>query len=290
MGRNMISINSLTKKINNKTVLNNISLSVAKGNVLGLLGLNGAGKSTTIKTILGFIKPTSGSVEVGTNSIGYLPENPYYYDHLTLSELLDFALKSSNTHVVSPKQRIKHYAQLVGMEECIDKKIRMFSKGMVQRAGLAAALIHEPELVVLDEPMSGLDPLGRKMVFNLVSKLKNDGVTVLFCSHILNDAERLCDNIAIMDKGEIILKLSQEELMMTSSRVEVLLRKTSNLLVELEGYDYKEYESNLGVFVISEKLSQFIETMNHKEFTVIAIRPSSGTLEDIFTQVVGKGA
>ena len=212
----MIYVNTLTKIIKNKSLIDNVTFSVPTGSVFGLLGPNGAGKSTLIKAILGFIRPTSGNVEVKTRSVGYLPENPYYYDYLTLRELLLFSIGSSKTK--SYEKRIEASAEIVGMAEHLDERLRTFSKGMVQRSGIAAALIHQPELVIFDEPMSGLDPLGRRMVFDSVCELRRKGKTVLFCSHIINDVERLCDEVVIMHKGRSVRSLLCEDFLSKPSQ------------------------------------------------------------------------
>jgi len=201
--------------------VNGIDLSVPSGEVFGLIGPNGAGKSSTIRLMLGLSRPDSGEVLFRGRAleksnyrhyVGYLPENPYLYDHLTLDELLDFGEAFS---AQSPEEQNHWRTTLLertDMDHARRRALRTFSKGMMQRAGLCFALIRNPQVVILDEPMSGLDPLGRKMVFDLISDLKKDGKTIFFCSHILNDVERLCDSVAIMAKGQIRRTLYAEEL------------------------------------------------------------------------------
>ena len=281
----MIKIDSLVKRIKKKNAVDGISFEVKEGEVFALLGLNGAGKSTTIKTIMGFVRPTSGTVELKSRNIGYLPENPYYYDYLTLKELLAFSLASSGIKDKT-KERISAMAEKTGMTENLNKQLRTFSKGMVQRAGLAAAFIHEPELVILDEPMSGLDPLGRRMVFELITELKENGATVLFCSHILSDAERLCDTAAIMNKGKIVRTVTKEELLLASKQTEVVFNKSDALKASLAGLKTVEYENTTGVFTDSAEAVNLIESMKSRGFCAVTVKSADNALERIFEEAV----
>lgn len=192
--------------------LRDLSLDVMPGEVFGFLGPNGAGKSTTIKILLNLIRPDAGYATIlGTNvsvprlrrQVGFLPENPYFYDYLSAWELLRFGGRSVGMDRATIKKR---GCELLGQVELLgpaDRQLRTYSKGMVQRAGLALALIHDPQVVILDEPMSGLDPLGRKMVGDLIMDLKSKGKTVFFSSHILSDVERFCDRAGIIVKGQL---------------------------------------------------------------------------------------
>jgi len=214
----MIKIDSVIKNFKSDIgraevkAVRGISLNVDKGGVFGIIGPNGAGKSTLLKMILGFTAPDSGSIEVNglspmvaesRKSMGYLPENPYYYDHLTTDELLQFSGRTAGMDGKIFKIRADRLLGITGLTEARGSRLSSYSKGMTQRAGLCFALIHDPEIVILDEPMSGLDPIGRKMVFDLILELKKNGKTVLFSSHILTDVEKLCDTIIIMAKGTI---------------------------------------------------------------------------------------
>lgn len=198
-----------------------LSLTVAPGTVYGLVGPNGAGKSTTIRMLLNLIRPDQGEVTIGNapassgrllNSVGYLPENPYLYDHLTLRELLRFAGRSCGLDAATISSRTCVLTEQTEISHALDRRLRTFSKGMRQRAGLCFALLHDPSLVILDEPMSGLDPLGRKMVCDLILGLKQQGKTVFFCSHILSDTERLCDQVAILHQGRLVREFVAEDL------------------------------------------------------------------------------
>ncbi len=196
-----------------KTALKDFSLEIDEGEVFGFLGPNGAGKSTAIKILLNLIFPTSGRVAImgkdvgdkeGRRSVGYLPENPYFYDYLNPVELLRFAGKTSGLDSYNIKERTESLLNTVGLWNDRKRAIRSYSKGMVQRVGLALALIHEPKVVVLDEPMTGLDPIGRRQFIDLILKLKSEGKTVFFSSHILADNERVCDRVGILVNGTLV--------------------------------------------------------------------------------------
>jgi ABC-2 type transport system ATP-binding protein len=207
----------LKKKVR---AVHQLSLEVMRGEVFGLIGPNGAGKSTTIRLLLGLIRADSGSIlfrgkplkEVAIQQeVGYLPENPYLYDHLTLRELLDFCGQASGISSSLSKRRGLALMEQMNLLDAKNRRLRNFSKGMLQRAGLCFALLHDPPMVILDEPMSGLDPIGRKMVFDLVMDLKGQGKTVFFCSHILSDVERLCDRIGLMANGSLVRKFDRDD-------------------------------------------------------------------------------
>lgn len=192
--------------------LNQLSLQINGGEVFGFLGPNGAGKSTTIKILLNLIYPDTGQATIrGINvankdvrrCIGFLPENPYFYDHLTAEELLWFGGKASGMSKSDITLRTELLLDKVMLLGARKRPLRTYSKGMMQRAGLALALIHNPDVVILDEPMSGLDPIGRKIVGDMIIELKNDGKTVFFSSHILSDVERFCDRVGIIVGGKL---------------------------------------------------------------------------------------
>lgn len=196
-----------------KTALKDFSLSVHEGEVFGFLGPNGAGKSTSLKILLNLIFPTSGKVEImgkdvkdkeGRRFVGYLPENPYFYDYLNPVELLRFAGKTSGMDSMHIKERTESLLNTVGLWNERKREIRNYSKGMVQRVGLALALVHDPKIVILDEPMTGLDPIGRRQFIDLILKLKSEGKTVFFSSHILEDVERVCDRVGILVNGTLV--------------------------------------------------------------------------------------
>lgn len=194
------------------TVLSDVSFSVRRGEIFGFLGHNGAGKTTTMKILLGLLSATGGRLEllgapasdVTVHScLGYLPEAPYFYDYLSAEEFLSFYGRLAGLPREAVEQRIPHLLGQVGLMEARHKQLRRFSKGMLQRIGLAQALVHDPELVILDEPMSGLDPIGRKEVRDLILSLRDQGKTVFFSSHIVSDVEMICDRVCILVKGRV---------------------------------------------------------------------------------------
>ena len=192
--------------------LENLNLRVESGEVFGFLGPNGAGKSTTIKLLMRLIFPTSGRARILGKSIedvsthqvvGYLPEQPYFYDYLTAAELLDYFARFHRLTASDRRERIERMLKKVGLETAKGIQLRKYSKGMLQRVGMAQAILHEPEVVVLDEPMSGLDPLGRREVRDIILELKRERRTVLFSTHILSDAEMLCDRVGVIVGGKL---------------------------------------------------------------------------------------
>jgi ABC-2 type transport system ATP-binding protein len=195
-----------------KVALRPLNLTVEDGEVFGFLGPNGAGKTTTLKLLMGLVFPTAGSARILGHDwtdpevkaqIGFLPEQPYFYDHLTAHELLNYYAQLSGVPAKERSQRVESTLQKVGLPDVKGVQLRKFSKGMLQRIGIAQAILHDPKLVFFDEPMSGLDPMGRREVRDLMGQLKQEGKTVFFSTHILSDAEALCDRVGIIHKGEL---------------------------------------------------------------------------------------
>ena len=214
-----IEIDNLTKEypygflnLKKKTSLEGLTMQVETGEVFGFLGPNGAGKSTTIKLLMNLIFPTGGHARLlgkptsdvhMHRDIGYLPEQPYFYDYLTAAEVLDYFAKFYGLAPADRKARVQNMLKKVGLETAGKIQLRKYSKGMLQRVGLAQAILHDPQLVILDEPMSGLDPVGRREVRDIILELKNAGKTILFSTHILPDAEMLCDRVAVIVGGKL---------------------------------------------------------------------------------------
>src|SRR5262250_1816707 len=214
-----IEIENLTKEypfgflnLKKKKSLENLNMQVETGEVFGFIGPNGAGKSTAIKLLMRLIFPTSGSARILGKSIsdvemhkdiGYLPEQPYFYDYLTAAELLDYFARFFGFSAAERKERIDRMLKKVGLETAGKIQLRKYSKGMLQRVGLAQAILHDPKVVILDEPMSGLDPIGRHEVRDIILELKREGRTVLFSTHILSDAEMLCDRVGVIVGGKL---------------------------------------------------------------------------------------
>src|SRR5208282_2128488 len=195
-----------------KKSLEDLSMRVESGEVFGFLGPNGAGKSTTIKLLMRLIFPDGGTARILGKSIddvsmhrdiGYLPEQPYFYDYLTAAELLDYFARFHRLTATDRQTRVQKMLKKVGLDTAKRIQLRKYSKGMLQRVGLAQAILHDPQVVILDEPMSGLDPLGRREVRDIILELKKDGRTVLFSTHILSDAEMLCDQVGVLVGGKL---------------------------------------------------------------------------------------
>jgi ABC-2 type transport system ATP-binding protein len=217
MSDNVIELKSLKKYYHSGVrglgvqALDGLSLEVARGETFGLLGPNGAGKSTAIKVILGLVKPNSGSCllfgeKLSRNArkrLGYLPEAPNFYRFLSARELVVFYARLCGMPKSAALESAKKVLDVVGLSDAADRRLSEYSKGMLQRAGLAQAIVHDPELVILDEPSSGLDPIGMADMADMIMRLKESGKTVLLCSHLLNEAENLCDRVAIVNQGKI---------------------------------------------------------------------------------------
>ena len=210
----MIKVNGLTKYYGSKPAAKDISFEVKKGEVFGLLGTNGAGKSTTIKMLCGLLKPTRGTIRIGDidlqrmplkakSMMGYLPENPLIYDKLTGAETLELIGKLRKLSIDMIEQRVKYYADTLGLGEQIYHEVGTYSKGMRQKLAIAMTLIHDPEMVLLDEPASGLDPRYTKLLKDWIKNLSTNGRTVLLSTHIIEMAETLCDKIGIIDQGKM---------------------------------------------------------------------------------------
>jgi ABC-2 type transport system ATP-binding protein len=214
-----IEIDNLTKDypfgflhLKKKRSLEGLTMQVEDGEVFGFLGPNGAGKSTTIKLLVGLIFPDAGSARIlgrpitdieMHRDIGYLPEQPYFYDYLTAAEVLDYFARFHDLTAADRSERVARMLKKVGLETARKIQLRKYSKGMLQRVGLAQAILHDPKVVILDEPMSGLDPIGRREVRDIILELKRDGRTVLFSTHILSDAEMLCDRVGVIVGGKL---------------------------------------------------------------------------------------
>jgi ABC-2 type transport system ATP-binding protein len=195
-----------------KCALKPLDLSVEEGEIFGFLGPNGAGKTTTLKLLVGLVFPSAGSARilgreiddpVVKAQIGFLPEQPYFYDYLTAQELLEYYGQLSGVEAKSRSAKIQKVLHRVGLDDAGGLQLRKFSKGMLQRVGIAQAILHEPKILFFDEPMSGLDPMGRREVRDLMDQLRQEGKTVFFSTHILSDAETLCDRVAVIHQGEL---------------------------------------------------------------------------------------
>jgi ABC-2 type transport system ATP-binding protein len=272
--------------------LSNLSLSVRKGETFGLLGPNGAGKTTLLKILLGVIRPTSGRAVLlgrpigdrGTKQrVGYLPENPYFYDFLTAWEFLEFVGGLFQIPASKQKQRIPQLLDLVGLAQKTAKKkqLRQYSKGMMQRVGMAQALINDPELVFFDEPMSGLDPLGRYQVREIILSLKEQGKTIFFNSHVLTDVEQICDRIAILARGELICVGSLEEILGSANVYQVVVKGGTESQLE-EWITGLKLEDNLWHGQLKGDPQAFIDHLPTLDIQLINLNLARASLEEYF--------
>jgi len=221
--------------------VDNVSLTIAPGEVYGLIGPNGSGKSTTMKALLGLVAPTDGVCKVfGCNSrrvdarseIGFLPENPYFYKHQTAAETLKFYGKLCGIKGSALKERVDELLQLVSLEHARDRRIGGYSKGMLQRVGLAQALIQNPKLLVLDEPTAGVDPIGSREIRDLIFRLKEEGVTIFLCSHLLEQVQEVCDRVGIIFEGQMVNEGTLDELTSIENQHEIIFENASPELLE----------------------------------------------------------
>lgn len=275
-----------------------ISFRVEKGSVFGLLGPNGAGKTTTLKALLGLISPTSGAVRLfgeaaGTpharQKLGYMPENPYIYQYLKPMEFLDLCGRLLGMSKGDRLSRSKMILERVGLAHALDRPIGKFSKGMMQRAGLAQALLHDPELLILDEPMSGLDPIGRKEVRDLLNEERKRGKTLVITSHILSDIELLCDHVAIVNFGKLTASGALHDLLKPEvRRVELELLSVSDSLLQFIkplAVSVSDTDSLLRIVVEGENEAQkVLKEAISQGAQIVSVTPHRETLEDLFVR------
>jgi ABC-2 type transport system ATP-binding protein len=276
-----------------RPALVDLDLEVRRGEILGYVGPNGSGKTTTLKLLTGLLKPDSGEAQffgmpLGSRAwryrVGYLPEHPYLYDYLTPAEYLDYVGRLFGLSGAARRKRGRELLALVGLERSADLPMRRFSKGMVQRAGLAQALVNDPDLLLLDEPMSGLDPLGRRLVRNLVLELRSAGKTVLFSTHILSDAETLCDRVAVLRAGRLVRVGPLGEMLRPDvAHLEILVAAPSSGLPEVEGEVRRETVGDrTRLEVPEEDLARAIATVDSAGGRVLSVQPLRQSLEEYF--------
>ena len=227
--------------VKNVRAVKDVSLQIAPGEVYGLIGPNGSGKSTTMKAVLGLVAPTSGTTAIfgrnslkvdSRNEVGFLPENPYFYKHLTAAETVRFYGKLCGMRGRKLKERIGELLELVGLQDARDRRLRGFSKGMLQRIGLAQAMVQDPRLLVLDEPTAGVDPTGSRQIRDLILELKNRGITVFLCSHLLEQVQQVCDRVGIIHQGVLVNEGRLDELISVENRTEIILENASENLLD----------------------------------------------------------
>lgn len=297
-----IEIQGLTKKFLQRgevVAVDNLTLEVQEGEIFGFLGPNGAGKTTTIKMLLGLIFPTAGTATMLGRPIGdvdarrqisYLPESPYFYDHLTGGELLDFFGRLFGIEDSTRRQKIDQLMDLVGLKNDKQKQLKQYSKGMLQRIGLAQALINDPKLLIFDEPTSGLDPVAHIEIRNLIESLRDQGKTVFLSSHQLSDVELVCDRVAILNYGRLV-KMGAVDELVQGSRTEIIaervapegleaIRRLSPDTIHADGRLTAYHED-------PDAVNQIVDLVRTHGGRVVSVVPQRRRLEDIFVETVG---
>jgi ABC-2 type transport system ATP-binding protein len=284
--------------------LRQVNLAVFKGEVFGYLGPNGAGKTTTLKIVMGIIHATSGYVRVLSapptavavkERIGFLPESPYFYEYLNAEEFLDFYARLFAIPLGVRRERIRRLLSLVGLEKKSHEPLRRFSRGMLQRVGIAQALINDPSLIVLDEPMSGLDPLGRAQVREIIQRLKEEDKTIIFSSHIIPDVEVIADRVGIIVDGRIKdVGVIDELLSRRTGSVEITVRtldaKTIDRLAKNAAVKRVVGERTVLVVDRAERVNEVIDILRGAKKEIEAVEPIRMTLEDLVLSQIKKDA
>lgn len=297
-----IQIQGLTKKFLQRgevVAVDNLTLDVEEGEIFGFLGPNGAGKTTTIKMLLGLIFPTSGTATMLGRPIGdvearrqisYLPESPYFYDHLTGGELLDFFGRLFGLEETARRRKVDELMDLVGLKNDKQKQLKQYSKGMLQRIGLAQALVNDPKLLIFDEPTSGLDPVAHIEIRNLIESLRDQGKTVFLSSHQLSDVELVCDRVAILNYGRMVKTGAVDDLVQgTRTQIEAehvapegieAIRRLSPDVIAANG-TLKASHAETGA------VNQILDLIRQHGGRVLSVVPQRRRLEDIFVETVG---
>src|SRR5512146_2085721 len=278
-----------------RIALRPLDLAVNEGEVFGYLGPNGAGKTTTLKLLRGLVLPTGGSAKILGMAyddpevkahIGFLPEQPYFYDYLTAGELLEYYAQLSGVPARERRRRAEAVLARVGIADTWRLQLRKFSKGMLQRVGIAQAILHDPKLVFLDEPMSGLDPVGRREVRDLIESLKNEGKTVFFSTHILSDAEALCDRVAVLNHGElrgvgVVADLTSH----VKGQVEVIWQGAAALgAMASLGLQCHATGDTVRAVVPEAKLDAAIDALRRSRVRLVPVTPMRASLEEYFIE------
>jgi len=283
-----------------KLALRPLRLKVEEGEVFGFLGPNGAGKTTTLKLLMGLVFPTAGTARIlgkelddpGVKArIGFLPEQPYFYDHLTARELLNYYGQLSGVPAKGRSARVEQMLERVGLSGSAGIQLRKFSKGMLQRVGLAQSILHDPKLVFLDEPMSGLDPMGRREVRDLIQQLRSEGKTVFFSTHILSDAEALCDRVGVIHQGELRGVGAVADLTSgTQGKIEIIFYapKVPAALTAL-GAAAKVSGDMVNAVLPEEQQDAALDVLRRERLKLISLAPVRKSLEEYYIQKLQPG-
>src|SRR5579863_7191695 len=305
MAEAAIQVENLTKDypfgflhLKKKRSLEGLTMQVEDGEVFGFLGPNGAGKSTTIKLLAGLIFPTAGTAQIlgrpisdisMHQDIGYLPEQPYFYDYLTAAELLDYFAQIHNFKATERRERVDRMLKKVGLETARKIQLRKYSKGMLQRVGLAQAILHDPKVVILDEPMSGLDPVGRREVRDIILELKREGKTVLFSTHILPDAEMLCDRVGVIAGGKLRGVGAPGSIVgVKSAGMEIVFELLDGAAVQKIRGKTTKSGANYRMSVGDAELYAALEELKGAGAKIVSVTQIKPTLEEFFMELVGK--
>jgi len=278
-----------------KIGLKDLNLEVQTGEVFGFLGPNGAGKTTTLKILMGLIFPTAGSARIlgkdwrdpaVRKRTGFLPEQPYFYDYLTPIELLDYYGTLSGVSAAERRARIPRLLERVGLAQSGSVQLRKFSKGMLQRVGIAQAVLHDPEVVFLDEPMSGLDPLGRREIREFIQSLREEGKTIFFSTHILSDAEALCDRVSVLHRGELRgVGAVADVVSQSRSRFEVVWQGVSAIAaIEAIGARCHVAGESVQATLDESRLQDALDVLKAKRARLISVNAVGGSLEEYFME------
>lgn len=278
------------------TALDNVSFNLEKGSITGFLGANGAGKTTLLKVLMGFIPYDSGEVyfshELGPSrvealkKIGFLPERPYFYPHLSGREFATYMGKLNNVGQSDLRDQITRLSKELGIFHALDQTLSGYSKGMLQRLGLMTSLLHRPELIILDEPLSGLDPLGRKDIKAILSGLAREGKTIFLSSHIVSDIEQVCQNVVVLERGQCIYDGKIEDLISSRSTSLYELTYSGDLTKEIEKILQSDFHGNLGRLVFEKENKEYvISALLHQGVDIRALEPMRPTLEEVIYNI-----
>lgn len=295
-----IGLAGVSKRYANTLAVDDVTLSVAHGEIFGFLGPNGAGKSTIVKMILGLTYPTAGQIEVlgqpagslaARAEVGYLPETFRFHDWLTASELLHFHARLARVDANLRADRVRELLELVGLKDRANDRLSTFSKGMMQRAGLAQSLVGAPRLVILDEPTSALDPIGRRDVRDRIRELGEQGVTVFLNSHLLSEVEQVCDRVAIIDHGAIVAEGKLDELL-SAQEIEIRAGEGAEAAVReaLGESGVRSIDGRLRVRVADDgEIAMLVRRIVEAGVPLYDVRHVGDSLEDLFVRVAERG-
>ena len=286
----ILSVENLTKTYHTERVLDHVSFEIEAGSVVGLLGPNGAGKTTTMKIIMDLVPKTSGQVHYDDKmKIIYLQDVPEFYDFYQVKEFLWFILELNHFNE-DKKSKIEETLKLVGLENEKDKRVKSLSRGLRQRLGIASSIIMSPDILILDEPVSALDPIGRKEVFDLIGKLKGK-MSIIFSSHILSDIERICDHVILLDKGTILLNKSINDIQLDERVLMIEFSEAEGVRIFKDKWNEDVEISNKTVSIVTKDLVQtqgsVFEILQREMLLVESVHIKKVNLEDVFLKEVG---